>query len=536
MHKLEECYQASDSARRQFEGEWVDNILFLEGRQWEKAAEDVRRGRKLPVRAPESRVQMTANWTYTLARQAVAGLRDNLAEQIAVPATADPADEAAAEVATDWLAFQYDQDGEDARRYHEILWAMVTGRSVRRSTWDPSRDGLGLVRGAKVTLPRAGDIASVSLNPWRFHVDPWSETFEEASYVIESDVRDVQEINDLYPGHTVAAEEVAVGLGMVQGLANASLRGGGGYAQRRKEAAVLKRMYCRPTTKYPRGRVYTWANGKLLQTSDLPEGEMPFVALDWFYIPGRLVPLAFITPIRDPQREYNITLSQLVELKNRQLRGDLVIQGAVNEDDVTQDVDPVTGWKRTRLAPHVQSYELMQYNLNPSTAEMLLARFWEDGQQAAGVRDPSLGSAGRGDAGKTLGGLMLLRESDTQGLSLFRVGFDRAYSAIARQKLLLARNHYKVPRMVRVVGLSDAPKVRAFLGSDLRNTEDIKARPARDGDGDAEGADPPATRRHGSVRTLPGTGAQARDDDGAAELGAAVREGGGGPHLRADEL
>ena len=176
VHKLEERYQASDSARRQFEGEWVDNILFLEGRQWEKAAEDVRRGRKLPVRAPESRVQMTANWTYTLARQAVAGLRDNLAEQIAVPATADPADEAAAEVATDWLAFQYDQDGEDALAVPRD--PVGDGDGAERAQVDvgpePRRAGSG-ARG-EGALPRAGDIASVSLNPWRFHVDPWSET------------------------------------------------------------------------------------------------------------------------------------------------------------------------------------------------------------------------------------------------------------------------------------------------------------------------------------------------------------------------
>ncbi len=77
----------------------------------------------------------------------------------------------------------------------------------------------------------------------------------------------------------------------------------------------------------------------------------------------------------------------------------------------------------------------------------------------------------------TATGLQLLRESDVQGLGLFRAGFDRAYSRVARQKLVLAQRHYKVPRLLRVTGESNQPKVRSFLGADLRNTEDVKTRP-----------------------------------------------------------
>ena len=202
---------------------------------------------------------------------------------------------------------------------------------------------------------------------------------------------------------------------------------------------------------------------------------MPFVALEWFHVPGRLYPMAFVTPLREPQRQYNITVSQLIEVKNRQLRGDLVVHGAVNEEDITQDVDPENGWKRIRVAPHVQRFELMRYDLNVTEAEMLLARFWNDGQQLAGVRDPSLGHNPPGVTTAT--GLQLLRESDVQGLGIFRAGFDRAYSRVARQKLLLAQRHYKVPRLLRVTGESNKPKVRSFIGADLRNTEDVKTRP-----------------------------------------------------------
>ncbi len=391
---LEEVYRACDASRRQYEPEWVDNIHMLEGKQWEKAAEDIRRGRKLPVRAPSTTVQTTANWLYALARQAAAGVRDSLGEQVAVPATRQAEDIQAAEIGTEFLSFRMEQDEEEELRFRDILWAMVCGQALRFTSWDPALDGVGFVSslGRRVRLPRAGDIDTRTLNPWRYHLPPWCEQAREAEFVIVSDVRDVTEIDDLYPGKEVQAEEVSVGIGMVQGLAGAVLGGTGGFTERRKHAALLKRMYVAPTPTRPEGVLYVWANGELLQKGPLPEREMPFVPLEWFHVPGRLYPLAFVTPLREPQRHYNITLSQLIELKNRQLRGDLVVHGAVNEEDITQDVDPETGWKRIRVAPHVQGFELMQYGLQVSEAETLLGRFWSDAQQLSGVRDPSLGN------------------------------------------------------------------------------------------------------------------------------------------------
>ena len=370
-----------------------------------------------------------------------------------------------------------EQDEEEDIRFRDILWAMVCGQALRFTSWDPALDGVGFVSSLsrQVRLPRAGDIDTRTLNPWRYHLPPWCEQAREAEFIIVSDVRDVAEINDLYPGKDVQAEEVSVGIAMVQGLAGAVLGGTGGFTERRKNAALLKRMYVAPTPKQPEGVLYVWANGELLQKGPLPEREMPFVPLEWFHVPGRLYPLAFVTPLREPQRQYNITLSQLIELKNRQLRGDLVVHGAVNEEDITQDVDPETGWKRIRVAPHVQGFELMQYPLPSAEAEALLMRFWTDAQQLAGLRDPSLGNNPPGVT--TASGLQLLRESDVQGLGLFRAGFDRAYSRVARQKLVLAQRHYKVPRLLRVTGESNRPMVRSFMGADLRNTEDVKTQP-----------------------------------------------------------
>jgi hypothetical protein len=467
VQTLEQLYSAADATRRKFEPDWYSNCLFLAGNQWEAAASDVRRFRKIAVQPPQSKVKIVSNQIFPLARQAASALRENLAQQTAAASTSDSRDVEAAELATDFLQSRFYEDREQEVRFHEILWTMCVGRVLRKTYWDPQADGLGL--GGK--LKGAGDIVSRTLNPFRFHVCPWSDSSEEMPWIIESDVRDVDEINDLYPGSDVQAEEYADATRLLDKLLVNIIDGSSQSAEKRRDAAILKRLYARPNLRYPRGRMFVWANGKLLQEADLPDGEMPFTALDWFPIPGRAYPLPFVTPLRDLQREINVTLSQLIELKNRQLRGDVAVRGM---GDITQEINPETGQKIVRMPASVQDYQFIKYDLNTSDAEVLLSKLWNDCMQSAGIHESALGASPAGKVTATQ--VTLLKESDMTGLTLFRAGFDLAYAKVSRQKLLLARNHYHVPRMIRVVGESNTVRTAAFFGSDLRDTEDVRPR------------------------------------------------------------
>jgi hypothetical protein len=176
--------------------------------------------------------------------------------------------------------------------------------------------------------------------------------------------------------------------------------------------------------------------------------------------------------LRDLQREINTTLSQLVELKNRQLRGDYIYVGS---GVPKQRISKETGQKVVMLPASTTKFEFMRYDLNTGEAELLLQRFWNYFMQIAGLHEQALGQ--NPAKAVTATQVALLREADLAGLTLFRSGFDAAYSKVARQKILIARNHYRVPRLLRVVGENNATRVSAFFGSDLRNTEDVRPRP-----------------------------------------------------------
>lgn len=466
---LEKLYQSADSMRRRFEADWYTNCLFLAGQQWEQAAEDVRHFRKLPIKSSQTKVKLVSNQILALARQAVSAINEHLAEQIAVPATGDRADIDAAELATDFLRARFYADNEETIRRNEILWTMCTGRVLRKTFWNPDLDSEGVAGKIK----RAGDIETITLNPFNFHTCPWSDSADDMPWIIESDVRDIDEVESLYPGTELEEEEVADASRFLDKLLTNIVEGVDSGRTKREHSVILKRMFQRPDAKNPKGKYYVWANKVLLREAELPEGQMPFTVIDWFPIPGRAYPLPFVTPLRDLQKEINITMSQLVELKNRQLRGDLVVRGV---GDVHQEVDAITGAKRIKLDPGIQEFQFMKYDLNPTEAELLLNRLQNDAMQVAGIHESSLGQQARGSVTATQ--VAMLKESDMSGLTLFRAGFDNAYSDVATLKLLNAKNHYHVPRLIRVVGDGNAPRVRAFMGSDLKATQDVRPLPS----------------------------------------------------------
>ena len=471
--KLETILKAGLLRRRNREAQWRINIQFLRGRQWELATEAPVGTRRILFSPPNTKVKFTDNQIYPLARQAAAALVDNIAQPIASPATMEPADVLAAEIATDLLTFRQYEDLEAEKRQLETLWVMTCGLVERITYWDPDKASLlpiGRIVGA-------GEIETRMLNPWQFVLSPWATRAAQSEWICLTDVRSVEEINDIY--HSEVKEDACAA---VSGLNERDMMGlvedghGTGDFKAVKNAAILKRIYIRPDKKKPNGQTITWANGELLAEVDLPEGEMPFMPLEWFPVPGSPYPLPFVSPLIDIQKEVNITISQLVELKNRQLRGDLVVRGTQTPTEEwspsTDFTDEATGRKTVYLDATVQDWKFLEYNLDPTNAERLMLRFYTDMMQISGIHESSLGM--RQPSGTPATTTLALKESDLSGLTIFRHAFNYAHARIGRQKIILAKNHYKIPRINRIVGESDAVKVQAFVGADLRSCEDVR--------------------------------------------------------------
>jgi hypothetical protein len=459
--------RAADAVRRGWEAIWTTNILFLSGRQWEEAAEDVRRWGRQVTRPAQTKVKLQADLTYPRARQVVSSVVNNLPQSIAIATTTDHEDLEAAQLGTDLIQDRYHFDREAERRIHEGLWTMCCGRSMPLVYWDSDSDG----RGVDGPLAGAGDIARDFANPFKFYVCPWSDMSEEPPYVIFSEVKDIDDINDIFkPTTPVKEEEYASATASLDKLlTNIVDGGGGGRARSRKKAAILNQMYAKPTAKYPKGALWIWCGDVLLHSTELPEGKMPGVFLDWWAIPGSAYPQSFMTPLIQLQKQINTVFSQSVEMTNRNLRLDTAVRGA---GKVTYTVDPDTGAKTIHYPAESTQSEIVSYDPHLLEVQAQIDRLKSFVDDATAVHPPTMGETSGGTP--TAFHIQALLNADLSGSSLFVSQFSRTYCKVDALKLLVAANHYDVRRLLNVVGEDMKPQTQAFFGSDLKDTRDVR--------------------------------------------------------------
>ena len=475
VKSCEELLLIARNARAQEEVRWMENALYLHGNQWEHLYKDfLTVTRRADIRAPEAgKEKLVSNRLLTLARQSRASIQEHSAMQIATAATSDPDDVAAAELATDVLQGRYHEDDEPQKQANEIGWCQVAGSCMRYTYWDPKADGTDWNGDKQEAI---GDVVTETWNPFQYYVAPWYDSQGQMPWVIHSSVRDIDEINDLFPGHDVGKEEVAAATGNLDRLLLSVVENQDQQPPKRDNAALLNVLYQQPDHRKgaPRGRLTAWANKKLLWRGKLPEGELTMTRLQWFPIVGRVYPLPFLSPLIDLQRQINIILSQLIELKNRQLRGDIIIRGTgkPTQEYILDENGTRRDQKYIRIPAGILDWKFLEYNLEVAEAERLLERLWNDMREIAGVHEPTSGA--QLNRQTTATEVMRLVESDLKGMTIFRAAFDLNYADVSRHKLVVIKNHYEMPRMVRVVGASGAVNARAFYGSDLRNTEDVR--------------------------------------------------------------
>ncbi len=473
---LEAMYKAADAMRQPHEAIWANNILALDCQHWEEAAQDMRTfNRRIPVYVPSTKVRLAFAGVYMLLRQAAAAISQNRATQVAVPATSDQADKEAAEIATMRIAARDYEDNEAELVFNEEIWRMTCGSVYSCVTWDPDASGTSV--SGKV-VPRLGDVKRQTIDPWHIHVCPYSTCMENPEWLIYSDIWSVEQVNDTFK-KDVKEESVAESMRLFDNLQHSILLGNVGTAPpKRKGAVLVKKLWRRPSPDFPAGREIVFCSTAILDEGELPEGEMPTVRKQWFVIPAKAYALAFVTPIRPIQRYINILMSQYIELANRKLRGDIATKGRAPTEDqqelITYRWDKETGAKFVYIDPGVLEWQFMDYNLDPTAAESMLARLWNEEMSAAGVHEPTTGAAPPSQTTATQ--ILTLKESDFAGLSPFRNSGDLSNGKSARLKVIVERNHVKTPRLSRLVGEDMIPKVSVFLGSDMRSTDDVRPR------------------------------------------------------------
>lgn len=449
-------------AREPYEQRALRSIMFWAGDQWAAVEKDiVKRWGRSPGRPPyceSSRI--IDNQLPIYIRQIASLCIDAVSDYEAVPATSDREDRLAAQLATKLIKVRYREDNEQEKRELEFLWLFGCGEVLRKTYFDPY----------KVTPDeQLGDIHTEVVDFFHYVKCPSSGDNWPPRWVIEFDARHVDWVRDRY-GVKVEPEDLADVMTAIDSLAMNVIASRSIVREKERNSVILKRLYAPPTKKYPDGVVFVWANGKLLKKHPLQiPKHFPFSRAYWHRVPGRLYPLSYIEPLLSDQRQLNTILSQLQEMRNRQLRGDIVIQGS---GEVTQRVlSKDNGQKVIRVPPGVIKWEFLDYAQPVRLAEEEYGRILRNLTAKSGLSEVAIGQSTRGQTTATE--LQLLRESGMLNIGFHMRNYDRHQCAVSSTKILCAKEFFTSARVLPPLGASYGDSVRYFFGSELRNTRDV---------------------------------------------------------------
>ena len=461
---LEGLFEWGLRARYPFEMRALQALLFWAGDQWSSVESDIlqRYGRKV-VRPAYCEARIVDNQLPIYVRQLVSMCTDALPDFEALPATPDEADRKAADLATRILRVRQRIDREDELQEQELQWLAGSGECYRRTIFSSRQ---------RTATGEQGDVDTEVVNLFRVVKAPNSGDTWPPRWLIEFDARHVDWIKAEY-GKTVQPEQIADQARALDDLAMNVVSGKLPTDDGEQSMALLKRMYAAPSERYPKGHVFVWVGKTLLKEHDFQADQFPFSRSIWYPIPGRLYAMSFIEPLLSDQRQLNTVLSQIREVQNRQLRGDILHNGP---NDITERlVSEETGQKEIRLPPGTDKFEFIRYDLNLNTAMADIDRLMRGMHDKAGQSEPTVGQMASRDATATE--LQLMREAGYQNVAWHMRNFERHIQRVYAQKLLLIREFVGQARVLADTGARGAQSVDYFWGAELRNTRDVISTP-----------------------------------------------------------
>lgn len=435
-------YSKCKQARYSIERQWYYNLAFYYGKQYVQTIKTgaVACGYKLvEPKAPPWRVRIVVNKVRTMVRTEVAKLTSMRPTFIAIPATNEDEDQAAARVVSQIFESAYYDDEMQIVLGDAAWWLSICGVSFIKTYWDPNK-----------RLPRdaaPGAIQVDAVSPFQIYVPNFMEKeLEKQPYVLHVVTKPKEEVKKLY-GVEISSKATITSVTDLYETAWMDLSG---QNLVNKEQVLIKEFWVRPgaTSLLPQGGMFTIVGDQLVELvmqSPYKHGTYPFSKLD--HIPtGKFYSDSVITDVIPLQREYNRTISQLIEAKNTMSKPKLMAaRGSIDPSKVTNDPGQIIMWN-----PGFPEPKPMPLTPMPEYVVNQLDRIQQDMDDVSGQHEISRGQNPSEVTAATA--ISFLQEQDDTKLGPTVHSIERALTKIGKQYLSLISQYWDEERMIRVVG------------------------------------------------------------------------------------
>lgn len=483
--RFKDCVEA----RQNHEDQWYMNMAFHQGRQWATWKKTTTNGNRLiDPPAPRNRVRLVTNKVKSYIRKEHAKLTKEEPIWYVVPNTSEPDDVSAARAAESISEYILRQAKFKAVRRRATLWTCLTGVGFLKATC-PSIDA---------------DIVAESITPFHIFVpDLQEETLEGQPYIIHARGLSTETVQRFW-GVDVEGDISAGGATLEQKFFSA-------LGIRPENASSRKLVYVKeiwvPPNKmpdYPMGAMLVIAGGKIIYRYEeaptapvgnmgaIPEestnifqfdpkarqkksaypyehGKFPFVKFE--HIPsGSFYPYSIIMDLISPQREYNKTRSQMVEMKNRTAKPPMLYpKGAINPKMVTGEPGQMIGFApgfRKEDIGYLPPPEFPAYGQNE------LPILHADMDEIASQSDISRGAAPTGVQASAA--ISYLNEQNDSTLYITIASISDAIEEFGGQCLSLAHQYWTDAKTIKVVSPNYSQDAQVFKIADVNGNMDLR--------------------------------------------------------------
>ncbi len=466
---------ARDANHYQYHRTWWLSVAYYAGLQWVNWNETYTKlaDRKVP---PWRRLYQ-ANMIFPMVMRNFSKITADQTTPFVPPATIDRDDIKSARLAEKAIEHgihvsNYDEARDDAR-----LWALVCGSGFVKFTWNPSKGPIVEQDGKAIPL---GEIEADVASPFSIRIPQNAATHKHLPWMIQITTRHMEYVHERWkdkakyvtPDSTGARENFLED--RVQSIVG--IRGFTSTLDTEHEPNAVKivEMWCRPFAGKPKGMHIIVANGVVLETQDEnPYEEMgiglPYVHFKYASIPGRYWGMGLVEQIIFPQREYNVSRSQVIENQNLMSRPKWLVP---------------RGHGLPRVAITSEPGEIIEYNAAlPKPEQVAVAplpnyvldhqqRCINEMQEIAGQHDVTQAKA---PASVRSGvAINLLQQQDSAVLGMPIKNDRRANERAFTFMLKMMMDRYEEPRVLQVFGRDEALNIEAFRGIDLRGHTSVR--------------------------------------------------------------
>lgn len=359
---IKNTWETKKKNRQWLEQQWLENLNFLLGDHYNNWNTTYNAFLKIPT--PAWRVRLAVNLILPTIRTLVAKYLREKPDMWAEPSSGEDQDVMRARICNKIMKHLQHRMDFDELQESTLYWMLSCGAVFQEVAYNPLKGRL--VREMQTQFnPENFTVEEMNIpvldadgNPAEYHVgdvdihirspfniikDDFSASWRDIQWLIDSSIMTLDEIKATWPkGNKVKGEEVHAYSFMDRKLDLFMTSGIAVDREIHTDAAIVRRLWHNPTPQFPRGRYVVEAGDKILHNGPLPYNfnKIPYEMYTDILIPGRFWPMTLIQQLIPLQKEFNRTISQMIEWKNLILKPKILIPQGADLDVDAWDNEP----------------------------------------------------------------------------------------------------------------------------------------------------------------------------------------------------